>query len=97
LTNIHRHSGSDRAAVQACIEGGLICLEIRDYGKGIPQGVLDNFRTSGNGVGVGLTGIRERLREVDGKLDLSSTASGTVLKVSVPAATRENQASVAAD
>ncbi len=36
-----------------------------------------------NGVGVGLAGIRERLREVDGKLDLASSGDGTVLRVSL--------------
>jgi signal transduction histidine kinase len=73
LTNIHRHSGSSRAEVRAGVHGETASLEIRDYGHGISQQVLEKFKTTGNGVGVGLTGIRERLREVDGKLDLSST------------------------
>ena len=83
LTNIHRHSGSRRAKIQAGIDGETVSLEIRDYGHGIPQEVLESFKTSGNGVGVGLAGIRERLREVDGKLDLSSSADGTILRVSL--------------
>jgi PAS domain S-box-containing protein len=86
LTNIHRHSGSGRAKIRAGIEGDAVYLEVRDYGHGIPQQLLESFRTSGTGVGVGLAGIRERLREVDGKLDLSSTADGTILRVSVPVA-----------
>jgi PAS domain S-box-containing protein len=81
LTNIHRHSGSSRAKIRASIDGNEVTLEIRDYGQGIPQEVLESFRTSGNGVGVGLAGIRERLREVDGKLDISSSGDGTVLRV----------------
>ena len=83
LTNIHRHSGSSRAKIRAGIKGNTISLEITDYGHGIPQEILESFKTSGNGVGVGLAGIRERLREVDGKLDLSSTADGTILRVSM--------------
>jgi signal transduction histidine kinase len=83
LTNIHRHSGSSRAKIRAGIDGGAVSLEIRDYGHGISQEVLENFKTSGNGVGIGLAGIRERLREVDGKLDLSSTTEGTILRVSL--------------
>jgi PAS domain S-box-containing protein len=83
LTNIHRHSGSNRARIRAGIDGEAVSLEIRDYGHGISQQVLENFKTSGNGVGVGLAGIRERLREVDGKLDLSSTSDGTILRVSL--------------
>jgi signal transduction histidine kinase len=90
LTNIHRHSGSSRAKIWAGIDGEAVCLEIRDYGRGISQEVLETFKTSGNGVGVGLAGIRERLREVDGKFDLSSTADGTILRVSLRASnTRE--------
>ena len=83
LTNIHRHSGSSRAKIRAGIEGEEVSLEIRDYGQGIPQEVLESFKTLGNGVGVGLAGIRERLREVDGKLDLSSSGDGTILRVNL--------------
>src|SRR6266403_2918958 len=83
LTNIHRHSGSNRANIRAGIDGQAVSLEIRDYGRGISQEVLEHFKTSGNGVGIGLAGIRERLREVDGKLELSSTSEGTILRVSL--------------
>lgn len=97
LTNIHRHSGSRRAKIRAGIEGEEVSLEITDYGQGIPQEVLESFKTSGNGAGVGLAGIRERLREVDGKLDLSSSGDGTVLRVSLLATnTREPYRSCAA-
>jgi PAS domain S-box-containing protein len=90
LTNIHRHSGSGRAKIRAGIEGETVYLEIRDYGHGIPQEILGSFKSSGNGFGVGLTGIRERLREVDGKLDISSSTDGTILRVSLLATnTRE--------
>jgi two-component system NarL family sensor kinase len=90
LTNIHRHSGSGRAKIRAGIDGEAVYLEIRDYGHGISQEVLESFKTSGNGVGVGLAGIRERLREVDGQLDISSSTDGTILRVSLLVAnTRE--------
>jgi PAS domain S-box-containing protein len=88
LTNIHRHSDSKRTKIQAGIEGETVYLEIRDYGHGIPQKVLESFKSSGNGVGVGLAGIRERLREVDGKLDISSSTDGTILRVSLLATNR---------
>jgi two-component system NarL family sensor kinase len=97
LTNIHHHSGSSRAKIEAGMDGEAVYLEIRDFGHGISQEVLESFKTSANGVGVGLTGIRERLREVDGKLDLSSSTDGTVLRVSlVVAKTREPYRSRAA-
>ena len=83
LTNIHRHAESRRATIRAGFEGETVYLEIRHYGHGIPENVLETFKISGNGVGVGLAGIRERLREVDGKLDISSNADGTILRVSL--------------
>ena len=90
LTNIHRHSSSKRAKIRAGMDGEVVSLEVRDFGHGISPEVLENFRTSGNGTGIGLAGIRERLREVDGKLDLSSTKDGTILRVSLLVAhTRE--------
>jgi glucose-6-phosphate-specific signal transduction histidine kinase len=51
---------------------------------GISHEVLESFKRSGNGVGVGLAGIRERLREVNGKFDISSIPDGTILRVSLP-------------
>ena len=87
LTNIHRHSGSNHAKVRAGIDGEAVSMEITDYGHGMRQELLHNLKISGNGVGVSLAGIRERLREVDGTLDLSSTSDGTTLRVSVPANT----------
>ncbi len=83
LTNLHRHSGSHRAKIRAGIDGDAVYLEVTDYGRGISREILENFKTSGNGVGVGLAGIRERIREVDGKFDLHSTSDGTILRVSL--------------
>lgn len=97
LTNIHRHSGSARAKIRAGMDGEAVFLEVRDFGHGIPQEVLESFRTSANGVGVGLAGIRERLREVDGKLDLTSARDGTTLRVSVPAHNRKSFAASAGE
>jgi two-component system NarL family sensor kinase len=84
LTNIHRHSSSKRAEIRAVVHGETVSLEVRDYGHGISQEVLETFKTSGTGVGVGLAGIYERLREVGGKLDISSSSEGTILRVSLP-------------
>jgi signal transduction histidine kinase len=95
LTNIHCHSG--RAKIRAGIDGEAAYLEVTDYGRGISQEMLESFKTTGNGVGVGLAGIRERLREVDGKLDLSSSGDGTILRVSLPVTdTRESNRTSAA-
>ena len=86
LTNIHRHSGSERADVALSISAGEATLRIRDYGKGIPPDLLRRFFAAGTHVGVGLAGMRERVREQGGHLDIESNGHGTILTVRIPAA-----------
>jgi signal transduction histidine kinase len=83
LTNIHRHSGSSKAEVALKLFPDKVILEVKDYGRGIPMGLLDNFRAKGTNSGVGLAGMRERLRELGGRLDIRNT-NGTLISVSLP-------------
>lgn len=92
LTNIHKHSGSPSVDIHVNIEGSKVSLRIRDYGKGIPAGVIDAFKRSKAGLGVGLAGMRERVRDLGGRLELKSDAKGAVVEASVPfTAAREAQ------
>jgi signal transduction histidine kinase len=84
LTNIHRHSGSSRAVVRLDFDGKQVTLEVRDFGHGIPSDRLARFQSSGTGVGVGLAGIRERVSELGGRMDIASSQDGTTVKVFVP-------------
>jgi signal transduction histidine kinase len=84
LTNIHRHSGSSRAEIALKLFPDRVILEVRDYGKGIPHELLKNFRSEGANCGVGLAGMRERMRELGGQLDLQSKAPGTLISVTMP-------------
>ena len=59
-------------------------LRIQDSGKGISRDVLDRFERDGVGTGVGLAGMRERIRELGGNLEIESGAQGTRLTVSIP-------------
>ena len=85
LTNVHRHSGSETAHVLLTTKGGLVSLEIRDKGRGMPT---QFSKESGNGelraLGVGLRGMSERMRQLGGKLELISTPGGTTVIASVP-------------
>ena len=85
LNNIHRHSGSGKAEVRLDFDGKAVTLEVRDFGHGIQPERLERFRSSGTGVGVGLAGIRERVSELGGKMEIASDRKGTAVKVSVPA------------
>jgi two-component system, NarL family, sensor kinase len=78
LTNIHRHSGSPTASIHVNRDGGCITIRVKDDGKGIPERKQREMAAAGRG-GVGLGGMRERLRQLGGTLDIQSGPSGTVV------------------
>jgi PAS domain S-box-containing protein len=78
LTNIHRHSGSATAAIRIARENGTVSLEVRDQGKGIPAEKLLVLNSTGT-LGVGFRGMRERLRQLGGKLEVQSDGQGTLV------------------
>jgi signal transduction histidine kinase len=84
LTNILRHSESKSAEVCLEISGNEAILSVRDYGKGIPVERLETFMKSGTDVGVGLGGMRERIKDLGGKLEVQSPGVGTKVKVTLP-------------
>jgi signal transduction histidine kinase len=87
LTNIHRHSKSLRAEVALHSSPSTVILQIRDYGKGMPREMLTNFLATGTNVGVGLAGMRERVREQGGRFDIQSDKTGTTITVTMPIVT----------
>ena len=84
LTNVHRHSGARQADVTLMGTGDQVMLTVRDHGRGISADALQRLREEGTAGGVGLTGMRERLREIGGKLDINSSEQGTEVTVQVP-------------
>jgi len=88
LTNIHRHSGSLTARVRLYRIRGEVVLEVSDEGTGIPRDVYSRI-SSGKGFGLGLRGIRERLRQFGGRLELKSNETGTVVRAVLPDDSRE--------
>lgn len=83
LTNVHRHSGSRAVNVCVTADDAAVVLVVKDFGMGVPREVLDRFWKTGN-VGVGLAGIRERLKELGGYLEINSNLDGTILKATIP-------------
>jgi len=93
LTNIHRHSKSLRAEVSLHSSPANVILLVRDYGKGMPRETLANFLIAGTNVGVGLAGMRERVREQGGRFDIRSDKTGTTITVTMPVVDPKDAAS----
>jgi len=82
LTNIHRHSGSTEATIQLTRDAENLCLEVRDQGKGIAS---DSRFPAGSFAGVGIQGMRERARQLGGRLQIQSAVGrGTVVTAVLP-------------
>ena len=83
LTNIHRHSQSPVAAIRLTEIIGKVVLEVSDQGKGIDPQKLSRIASS-CAPGVGLRGIRERIQNFQGDIEITSDAKGTRIKVVIP-------------
>jgi PAS domain S-box-containing protein len=84
LTNIMRHSGSKSAVVRLQKQNGRLGLQIEDRGRGMhgaPEGLDKSY-------GVGLLGMRERLRQHGGSLTVRSSSQGTTLIAAMPCASQ---------
>ena len=84
LTNVHRHSQATAATIRLRQNGSHLFLEIADNGQGIPPERLSSLNGNMNSAGVGLTGMRERVRELGGKFEIHSGESGTTVQVALP-------------
>jgi PAS domain S-box-containing protein len=84
LTNVHRHSGSQTARVRLWIEEGVVALEVSDVGRGMKLEGSAFGKAGVATIGVGLRGMNERVRELGGTLDLTSSGEGTTVTAAVP-------------
>lgn len=83
LTNIHRHSGAESAKISMHEEDHEVFVEVHDQGKGIPQERQSELGASGR-TGVGFRGMRERLRQLGGTLEIRSDGAGTAVTARLP-------------
>jgi signal transduction histidine kinase len=84
LLNVYRHARATTGQVRVQRSVEFVILEISDNGIGIPKEKLARFNRNGTGMGVGLTGMRERIRDLGGRFEVKSGADGTLLRISVP-------------
>jgi signal transduction histidine kinase len=83
LTNIHRHSESPLAKIRLRHRDQEVLVEIADEGKGIPPEKKQQLASTG-APGVGIRGMRERLRQLGGTLEINSNGTGTMVVVHLP-------------
>ena len=83
LTNIHRHSGSKLAKVRISRSDGDVRVEVEDRGKGMTPEKQVELASTGT-PGVGIRGMRERLRQLGGNLEVRSDGKGTIVVAHLP-------------
>ena len=90
LANIHKHADSKDAKIRLSDANGKVVLEISDSGRGIDPARLRNGRGGANGFGVGITGMRERVRQLCGTLEIEPANPGTLIRATFPVMKESN-------
>ncbi|MGH9729070.1 MAG: sensor histidine kinase [Candidatus Acidiferrales bacterium] len=81
LTNVFRHSGARKGWVTVAKEENQVVVTVRDDGKGISDRVVE-FRPESIGIGIG--GMRQRVKEFGGELRLRNSNPGAIVEVMIP-------------
>jgi signal transduction histidine kinase len=84
LSNIHRHSGSSSASISLNLMPNGVEVKIVDRGCGIPPNTLAAFNTGEALLGVGVAGMRERIRNMGGRFLVESGETGTIVQAALP-------------
>jgi PAS domain S-box-containing protein len=81
LTNVHRYSGSRTVTIRLNREEANLVVAVIDQGAGLQQPALGQISM----IGVGIAGMRERVKQLDGRLDIESVAGqGTTVRAVIP-------------
>jgi signal transduction histidine kinase len=86
LTNMFRHSGARNGWIQLGKKGAEVIVTVRDDGKGISDGIAE-FRP--DSIGIGISGMRQRVKEFGGELRLKNGSPGTIVEVVFPVRSAE--------
>jgi signal transduction histidine kinase len=86
LINIHRHAASETARIRLRADEKTLELQVDDRGHGIPSASLEQIVAGGGATGVGIAGMSERVRQLGGRLDVTSEGRGTTVRAVLPLA-----------
>ncbi len=84
ISNVHRHAQSPSITIRLTLGAEAITLEVEDAGLGIPEAFDSGNVPEPIMRGVGLGGMRERLRQLGGQLTILSSPNGTCVRATVP-------------
>jgi two-component system, chemotaxis family, CheB/CheR fusion protein len=93
LNNVNRHSGAKNVEIRLSQEGGVAVLKISDNGEGFPPELLDSSQGGRRPFGVGVLGMRERLAQFGGKLEIRNGRKGAIVAAEVPIPANQQAAS----
>ena len=81
LTNVFRHSKARRVLVGLNKRDSQLAVTVRDDGKGVKSEVTE---FSPDSLGVGIGGMRQRIKEFGGQLRLKNANPGTIVEAVLP-------------
>ena len=84
LTNVHRHASTTTASIHLTATADAVALDIHDEGHGLSDPVTHDHGTLRETLGVGIQGMRERVRQLGGTFDVEFRNTGTTVRVRVP-------------
>jgi len=82
LTNIHRHASATKASIAMSRSQTHVTAEVRDNGSGMSAERLRQVTSGGSGLGI--RGMRERIRQFQGSMEIHSDSTGTKVSVEIP-------------
>jgi signal transduction histidine kinase len=84
LGNIHRHAGASAVRIHLACDAEQVTLAVSDEGRGMSAETIRALETVGGAAGVGIAGMRERLRLLGGRLEIKSGKCGTTVLAIIP-------------
>jgi signal transduction histidine kinase len=84
ISNIQRHSGSKTARIRLRSGAEFVELQVSDQGRGMHQIKMDGGGGARTRLGVGILGMRERMAQLGGRLEVESSSSGTTVRAIIP-------------